>query len=413
MNTTGLRRRGTARGLRGHLICGMLLSGITLEAQATDVAAALPHTLHRGAPRGWASTEGVDWARSYLMADAPSPRAARALWQAQVPGGVSCNVLVDDEGRVFAAGQGHVTQLSREGAREYSRLTGNPAALTATLLADGTRVVLTLDGHVVAWSRSGKTRFSLELEAQPPGARGTLLPLPDGGVLVSLGARLFEIETGGAMRGRAVLKHAIDHTLIAQERSVIIDDSGAVMTWDGESPPERRGSFGGRVTRVVTRGPSSLVGLSTDRGLIELSLETGEVTLLAGGEKGGLLPVLARSANESFAVMTADGIAFLQGAGTLPTPGPSRASKPDRVGQAHLLASPDGTLVSFTSNAALRLQKGAESHELPDVRCGHPVSLVPAGPSRVVAACSSGQLWLIGGQAASAPALGAAPSLRR
>lgn len=408
----GPRRSATARGLKGHLACGMLLFGITSQAHAADVAAALPHTLHRGAPAGWASTEGVDWARSYSMSDAPMPRAARALWQAQVPGGVSCNVLVDEEGRVFAAGQGHVTQLSREGARDYSQRTGSPAALAATLLADGTRAVLTLDGRVAAWSRKGKTRFSLDLGTPPPGAHGTLLPLPDGGVLVSLGAWLFELETSGAMRSRAVLKQGIDHTLITQERSVIIDDRGAVMTWDGESPPEQRGSFGGRVTRATRRGSSMLVGLSSDRGLIELSLVTGEMVVLGGAENGGLLPVLAKSANESFALMTADGTALLQGPSTTPARSPSGASKPALVGQAHLLASPDGTLVSLTSNAALRVQKNAEAHELPEVRCGHPVSLVPAGPSRVVAACSSGQLWLVG-QAASAPAGGASPALGR
>lgn len=404
----GLRRRTLPRRLGAHLLCSALLFRVALEARAADLVAALPYTLHRGPPRGWASTEGVDWARSYRMTEAPAPNAARALWQAQVPGGVSCNLLVDEEGRVFAAGQGHVTQLGPDGALEYTHRTESGAPVAGTLLADGARAVLMRDGRVSAWSRRGKARFSLELPVPVAGAHGSLLPLPNGGALVSIGAWLFEFEASGAIRGRALVKERIEHTLIADNRSVVIDEEGDVMTWDGDSPPEQRGSFGGRVTRVTTGGPSSLVGLFADRGLLELSLSTGHRTQLAGTEKLALLPVLAVSSSQSFGLMTADGSAFLQGPGAMPANGTSRAGKPDLIGEGHLLASADGTLVSLGSNTALRLQKGAESQELPEIRCAHPVSLVPAGPARVIAACSSGQLWLIG-PLASAPASATPP----
>lgn len=392
----GLRRVTPHRRLTARVACGVFLLGIAHEAPATDVVAARPYTLYRGPPQGWATTDGVDWARSYTIAEAPLPHAAQALWQAQIPGGVSCNLIVDEDGRVFAAGQGQVTQLSRDGAREYSHRTDSPGARAATLLADGARAVLTRDGQVSAWSRNGKARFSLKLAALPAGAHGSLLPLPDGGALVSTGAWLFELEASGAIRGRALLKQGIDHTLIAHDSSVVIDDRGDVMTWDGESAPVHRGSFGGRVARITARGPSSLVGLLSDRGLSELSLTTGGRKQLAGTEKLGLLPVLAVSGSESFGLMTADGSAFLQGSGALPANGTSRAGKADPVAEAHLLASADGTLISLSSNTALRLQKSGEVQEIPEVRCARPVSLVPAGPSRVVAACSSGQLWLIG-----------------
>jgi hypothetical protein len=140
-----------------------------------------------------------------------------------------------------------------------------------------------------------------------------------------------------------------------------------------------------------------LVGLFSDRGLVELSLSTGERAQLTGGDKLGLMPVLTVSGNETFALMTADGSAFLQRSGAASPPnGTPRATKAEVAGDAHLLSSDDGTLVSLTSNTALRLQRDGEIQELPEIRCAHPVSLVPAGPARVVAACSSGQLWLIG-----------------
>lgn len=412
IRAAGLRWMTTRRRLRSHFACGVLLFGVALETRAADVVAALPHTLHRGPPRGWATTEGVDWTRSYQMRDVLAPRAARALWKAQLTGGVSCNVLVDEEGRVFAAGQGQVTQLDREGAREYSHRTDSPGALAATLLADGARVVLTKDGRVSSWSRRGRAGFSLALAAPPAAAHGSLLPLPEGGALVSIGAWLFELEPSGAIRGRALLKQNVDHTLIANERAVVVDDKGDVMTWNGESFPERRGSFGGRVARVTARGPSSLVGLLPARGLVEVSLSTGDRTQLAGTENVGLLPVLAVSGSESFALMASDGSPFLHSSGAILPAGTSRAGKADLIGDAHLLASADGTLISLGSHTALRLQKGGEVQQVDEVRCAHPVSLVPAGSSRVLAACSSGQLWLIG-PAASVTRSSSGPALKQ
>jgi hypothetical protein len=75
------------------------------------------------------------------------------------------------------------------------------------------------------------------------------------------------------------------------------------------------------------------------------------------------------------------------------------APEPQRLpaGSGELSTGPDGTVAWFVPNAALTLQRpGGESRSLSEVVCAQPSSLVPAGGGRLVAACRSGQLWLIG-----------------
>lgn len=399
-----------ARRLGAH--CALLLITATLRAEASDVVAALPHTLYRGVPRGWTSTEGVDGSRSYRMTEPPVPGSSRVLWQTQVPGGVSCNLLADDLGRVFVAGQGLVTELTRDGTRAYARRTGSAAAVVTTLLANGARAVLTRDGRLRTWSASGKPGFVVELDAPTPWVHGTLLPLPRGAALVSVGPWLFEVELDGAIVAHTRLKQPVEHTLLAGERVAIVDAHGGVFAWDGESAPARHGSFGGRVTRVVAQDPTTLVGLVRDRVLVEVSLTTRASRELSGSERPGLAPVLALSGTGSFALMKTEGTVFVHGPVDPPVVRAPGEGGQHVITDPHLLASDAGTLVWFAANSALRLERQGELQEIADVRCTHPVSLVPAGRARVVAGCRSGQVWMIG-PGASAAAKPAPPGLER
>lgn len=412
MRRPGSRQSWFVRRMGLLSLGGALLMAAPRDARASEIAAALPQILYRGPPRGWASTEGVDWTRSHAVVEPLAPGAARVLWRELVPGGISSNLVVDAAGRVFAAGQGHVTQLDRDGAREYRHRTQVAGAVTTTLLADGARAVLTRDGHLMSWSGNGTALLDVALAVPSRWSRGSLLPLPAGEALVSVGPWLYQLDASGDPRGHARLDHVVQQTLIAGDHILVVDTEGNILTWKGHSLPEPHGSFGGRVLRVMAQTPSALLGLRSDGTLVEVSSLSGERRELMHWEHSALLPVLAAAGNDELALMRADGSALLASVTHPPAASPIAPGQVEALGTAHLLAGPDGTLAWLASNSPLRLQRGSAFQEISEVRCPHPVSLVPAGPARLAVACSSGQIWLIG-QSTGAPSVPAPDSGRQ
>ncbi len=387
------QRAGSGRALRLALRLVFALGSSGASVAAEDLVTSLPHTLYRGPPSGIAVTFGVDWGRTRRAAELPVPASAAVLWKRQIPGGVSCNVLIDAAGRIFVAGLGRVTQLDRHGTREYSQRADFSSAAAAALLADGTRVVLTRERRLMSWSRRGAPGVDIELGAPSRFASSTLLPLPDGSLLVSIGPWLLN-SSGGKVQDHVELKDPVEHTLVVGRRVIAIDDKGNVFEWSGRSTPRARGSFGGRLTAAAVSSPEALLGVVSNRAVVELSLTTGNLRELARFPAPGLLSVLAVPADERAITMQTDGTLVALGATLIAYP---RQSAPESPTDVQLLASPDGSVAWMASNASLRLQ-GIEldARELPDVRCAQLASLVPAGPSKLAVACSSGQVWLIG-----------------
>ena len=379
----------------GQPLLAALLLLISAEVGASELVASLPQTLYRGAPRGYTTMVGGDWTRAYRAAELPAPEAARALWRAQVPGGISCNLLVDSTGSIFAAGLGQITQISADGKREYSQRANFSNAMAAALLASGERVVLTREGRLLAWNRVGTPGFNIELSTPRRWSHGGLLPLPDGGVLVSTGPWLLRLGDDGQARGHARLRFPITQTLIADDRIIIIDETGDALEWDGYSPPLHRGSFGGRVTTAAVGAPTTLVALVGSRSLIELALLTGTTRRLTHHDGPALLPVLSTPAPGRVHVIRSDGALLALGP-ERPAASPNGGAPVEAPSEAQLLGSPEGTLAWFAANTPLELQSPSSERQLPEAQCAQPVSLVFAGPGRVAAGCRTGQLWLIG-----------------
>ncbi len=368
---------------------------LSVEAQGSDLTASFPQTLYRGAPRGHSTMAGGDWTRAYRAAELPAPKAARALWRAQVPGGISCNLLVDSAGSIFAAGLGHVTQIAADGKRQYSRRANFSNAIAAALLANGERVILTREGRLLAWSAAGTAGLNIALSTPPRWSQGSLLPLSDGGLLVSIGHWLFRLGPDGEARGHARLKFQISQTLIADLRIIIVDETGEALEWDGHSPPVHRGSFGARVSSAAVRETTTLVGLVGNRTLIELALLTGTARRLTPHDGPALLPALSTPAPGRVNVLRSDGALLAIGPEPLAL-APNGKALADAPTEAQLLSSPEGTLAWFAANIPLELQSEAGEYQLSEVQCPQPISLVPAGPRRIAAGCRTGQLWLIG-----------------
>jgi hypothetical protein len=210
---------------------------------------------------------------------------------------------------------------------------------------------------------------------------------------------LFTLGEDGETRGHARLKLQIVQTLIADERIIVIDETGEALEWDGHSPPIRRGSFGGRVTAAAVKETTTLVGMLGNRTLVELALLTGSTLRLAQYDAPGLLPLLSIPASGHVNVIRSDGALLALGPEP-PVVAPNGKGQSDAPTEAQLLSSPGGTLAWFAANIPLELQSGSSEQQLSEVQCPQPVSLVSAGARRIAAACKTGQIWLVGQEAA-------------
>jgi hypothetical protein len=387
--------RVSASTLRLRARWALALLTAVAPAAGADVVTAQPHAFVLGPSRGSATAAGVDPTHSRQATELPPVDTARVVWRRHIPGGIGCNVLVDAEGRVFAAGLGRVTQLGPDGALQYSQSERFSGAVAAALLADGTRAVLTREGSLVGWSPSGAVAFEMALEVPAAPSTSSLLPLPDGGALASVGVWLFELDAMRSVRAYAVLAAPAQHTLLAGSRAIVIDEQGRVFEWDRREALRSLGSFGSPIAAALVDA-GSLIALSSRRSVLSMARADGAVHELARLDAPGVAPVLGRITAGRWALMKHDGTWFSLERDVAPH---ALALRPDPAGlsEIELLVDATGSVAWWASEAPLRLETApGVGRELSDVRCTIPVSLVPAGPGRLVAACGSGLIWLVG-----------------
>jgi len=387
---TARRRNGAALAAAALGLVASAVSGA--PALAGELVTAAPLTLYVGPPRGYATAPQVDGARARHSPALPAPDDARVAWRRQIPGGIGGNVVVDDAGRIFAAGLSRVTQLGADGTLQFTEPAPFSAAVAATLLSDGSRALLTRDGHVMGWSETGAPVFDVVLPAPPPSAQSSVLPLPDGGLLIGVGSWLFELDATRTLRVHAALPAAVDHTLLLGERALAVDEQGTVFEWDRSERPHALGAFGGPASAVLADA-DALVALTAKRTLERLDPSSGGRGELARLDPG-TTPLLALVEHERWLVMRSDGTWLVAEPGAKV---PGAGSPLSGINQADALADASGRVAWWAANAPLHLETApGVGREIPEVRCAVPASLVPAGPSQLVAACSSGLIWLLG-----------------
>lgn len=375
-------------------VAALVLGWCAVSARAEPLTSALPQTIQRGKPPGVAIVRGGDGSRS-RSAELPAPAEAAVLWQRRIPGGLSGDVLVDADGNVFVTGQGRVVQLSADGRYEFTRRAEFPSAVASALLSDGQRVVLGRDGALAAWSARGRATFQLVLPVPPGWARGDLLPLPEGSVLVSAGTWLLHISARGALEGYAQLAAPVVETLVDGDRTWIISESGDVISWDGHSPPAPRGSFAGQVGAAALRAPGEVLAIVNGNELAQWSSGSGQRSTLAKLDGLGTAARASVPTSSLVHVLGTSGTFLslaLDGARSAESAAEGRRLPP---GAGELLSSPT-TVAWFVANTPLTLRQLSTEQVSSEVVCAQPMSLVPAGGRRFVAACRSGQIWLVG-----------------
>ncbi len=391
---------------RSSIVSSLLLGSIGWLASTGsfgfELVATLPHSLHRGPPAGAAVNEAGDPGRRRRTEELPAPATARVLWQKQSAGGLSGNLLVDEQARIFGTGNGRVFQWSVLGEQLFNVPAPFSSALAAALLPGGTRVFSTREGRLLAFSPHGQFVFDVELDGSRTWNASSVLAMPGGGALAAFGGWLFHVDAVGAMQARLRWKEPVRHTLVAGNRAIGIDELGDVFEWDGHSEPISRGSVGGRASAAALSGSDQVVAIIGTRQLVRLSLASGEARTWVD-DSIGLLPQLAVPSDEQVVLFRTDGARLLAGPNDGISVAPARGQNTS-LDPLLLLTSPDGSRAWWTPEAALVLESGTdELAELVEVHCADPLSLVSLGAGRLAAGCGSGQLWALGPTAPGGP----------
>jgi hypothetical protein len=395
------RQPRRARGLSALPLVGALAAWLTLASLASaDFTTTRPQIIRRGPPLGAAVTSGVDWTRSNCTSMLPEPETAAVLWQQRLPGGLSGNLLVDAAGRIWGAGLGRVTQLAPDGTGEYSVPAEFSSALTTTLLNDGTRVLLAREGALWAWSARGAPRFQLNLGVGRNFSRASLLPLPSGALLASVGGWLFEIDSDGALQAHARLSEEAAATYADAGHAWIVGVAGTIWSWNGRSAPVERGGLARGVSAAARGAPGHLFAVVASRELIEWTRGASSVVALGSLQDPGPWPRIAVSPTRVSVLGLGGVISTLEGEQPLHTSGAEGAgSVPVPAHPGEVLVSSEGGVARLAPGLPLALEYAGHSRVVEGVNCAQPASLVPAGSGRIGASCKSGQIWLIGPRA--------------
>jgi hypothetical protein len=384
---------------------------------AAQLSAALPHTFHRGPPPGPAAMPGVDGSRAHRAQSLPSPAQVQVLWERQLSAGIGANLVVDAAGSVFVVSPGRVTQFAADGSEQYVRQADFTSGVAVSLLANGVRVLLTRAGRLLSWSADGTPQFQVALTAPSRYAHASLLALPQGGVLAHLGNSLFRLGASGEFEGFAELEREAVETLVDGDSVWLVASDGELWTWNGRDPPALRGSFPSQVSAAALGAPGRLLAVVDARELVTWSAPAGPPVTLAQLEGLGSAPRISAPGGELIHVLDSSGHLLSVRAGEpsvppAPTSAPDRLSERQRLsaGMGAVLASADGSVAWLAPGAPLTLRHAEEPpYVLSNVICHQPLSLVPAGGKRLVASCTSGQVWMIGPSATTDPPRAPAP----
>jgi hypothetical protein len=381
-------------------------AGLT-RARAEPLDPTLPLYFAVGDPPGAAPMEGVDAARSG-RARAPLPRRPRVLWRARVPGSVDAPLLVDAQGNVLAFGNPpHLSQLDVRGQLLWSaRLSMTPAS--AVLTSDGSRVVLGTLGQLAYFDAKGNVTSRQTLRLPVIGSLAHPLPLDDGGLALAVGGAVLRLDAGGEVVARSVVDDDVRTLLRDRAALLLVTARGDVLEWKPPHEPVARGSFGGKVDGAALSAPGRVLAVVDRTRLIELKLATG--TRHVRFPDGPLIlrgpPAIAPASASR--VASVDGLLLghdASGRETLRVPleptalGPADAGAAGLPGRAAppLLTDAEGRVAFVRAGLdAGVVSSDGEMASAAGAACSDPVALAPAGARRMLVACRSGLIWLIG-----------------
>lgn len=404
-----MRRLLRAASWSAALLAALGVGHTLSAARAEALDPTLPQRVAVGEPQGAAPMDRIDAQRSG-RARQPLPRRPRVLWRARVAG-IDHPLLVDARGSVVAAGNPpHLTQLDARGRLEWTARLPSAPVTSPVLTSNGTRIVFTANGQLTAFDASGKLLRRQTLA--PPGSLVNAAPLAldDGGLVAALGGLVLRLDAAGGVAARAVIDDDVRSVVRdTDDKVLLITARGDVVEWKPPHRPSLRGSFGGRVEDgAALTGPARVTAVVDRTRLIELKLasRTRHVRL----PDGPLLlrgPPAIASTGES-RVASVDGLLLghdTAGRETLRValepitvaPGDAGTHLPQAGGAPPLIVDSDGRtgFVRPGLDAGIVTADG-EVVAASGAACGDPIALAPGGARRMVVACRSGLIFMLG-----------------
>jgi hypothetical protein len=394
-------------------------------AQTVDVQR--PRTLVVGSPPG-ARADRVDAARSGRARDPLPTGALRTEWQLPTGALIEQAPLVDASGTTYVVGtRGEVVAITRDGREKWRASTDSPQPGPAALLSDDTLVFADALGEAVA-VREGVVRWRARF-GRGDATHPSPLPLDDGGVVVATAHDVAVLDAEGHERTRVTLPEAAAGPLVAAlGRVVAVTASGAVWAWPpGATDPTRLGSFGSPIEGgAALADDHTLLAVTSGGGhLSAVDLATGATTTRAVAPAGIWLgPPAVRSGTATLLLLAPSAeLAVVVDASGLETARSLLVVRPPPLatdgGVAPLVAIPHtpplvdaaGTIAFATSEGSLGVAAGSTVELVADgcvssgtTRDPRPdpsraAGLAPLGPGVFIAACRSGLVVAVRGQA--------------
>jgi hypothetical protein len=278
------------------------------------------------------------------------------------------------------------------------------------LISNGARVIFSSNGQLSAFSASGKLLRRQSLAPPGSNANSPPLALDDGGLIVALGGLVLRLDPSGEVIAKVVVDDDVRTVLRDTGGTLLLVTArGDVVEWRPPHQPNPRGSFGGKVDDgAALSGPSRVAAVVDRTRLIELKLATG--TRHVRLPDGPLLlrgpPAISMSAESRIA--SVDGLLLGHDAagretlrvalepislssGDAGTPSPLAGAAPP------LIIDGEGRIgfVRPGLDAGVVMPDG-EVVPAPGAACGDPIAIAPGGARRMVVACRSGLIFMLG-----------------
>lgn len=397
--------RGVPRRAGLAVFATLALFAFRAPAEARAFDPNLPQRRVVGAPLGPAPMPRLNSARTG-RSRFTLPRAPRVLWRARVSGGVEFPVAVADDGSVVLSGSvPTLSEVTRDGKLAWSVQTGQATPVTAPFVtSDDTRVVVTSVPAIMGVSPSGQVRFRRTLPAENVARFAPPLALDDGGFVLGLDGQVLKLTPDGETEARADLPENVDSIVVQGRRLLVVGDSGTVFAWRPPTAPSAIASFGAQTDGGATLcGQYALCAVVGKSRLVELDLKSGLRATRA--RANGLQGPPAVLATGETRVVTTDGLLLGQsasGAQTLQI-----ALEPPSLALnagASIGATAPPVVVDAEGDLGF-VRAGLDAgvvdahgviHRAPGAACSDPIAIAPAGRERLVVACRSGLLWMLG-----------------
>jgi hypothetical protein len=404
--------------------------GVASLAIADSFDPSIPKTIVVGKPAGFATGDRIDRHRRG-QSSTPFPKAPTELWRRELAGGLELPPVIDPDGEIVAAlVSPDLVRIGKDGRQQWrTRLGAAPAVVPPVLTSDGSTFVVASDGTAWSVSAGGTVRFGSELEFRTSKALAAPLAMNNGSVAVAGDLHVAIVGSSGVLRATAKLPSRPVGALMRWRRGILIaTQNGDVYHWRSPTRPRKLGSVGGALEGgLMMVSKRAVVGVVDRNRVVVLDLKSGNTTLVIGeastfvqlegptalAPNGELL--VTSIIGEMFGI-DAHGVAQRRVAlEPLPAMFGSDAGAPiprifrrlDTRPSPPLIVDASGTIAFIRNSGKVGLVTGDGTVGTISRRlCARPITILPAGPGRLLAACRSGSIALFGDKTRKNPDAG-------